>query len=152
MELNELIAERVEWRPVLKQEGKEDIVLELAFRPFSIEDEAWLKRTYPGTRLQEVFEKLETTEIVKIAFHQLEISSKKRIMEVKFIDIDEEGKEFEFAKTGPEKVGVLVRGVQEIITLIDNILKTRGLSLPLLEKIVDQVGIDGLTKLAHGKK
>ena len=152
MNLNELIPERVSWKPQVKIDGQPDYELELFFRPFTIEDEAKLKRMYPENRLQEVFEKLETTEIVRIAYHQLEPSSKQKLMLIKFKDFDEKGDEIEVAPTGPEKIGCLVKGVGEIIGLIDNILKTRGLSLPLLEKIVKEVGTDGLAKLAHAKK
>lgn len=147
MELNDLIAEKIEWNP---KAG--DTTLNLQFRLFSIEDEAWLKRTYPGQRLSQVFENLETAEIVRIAFHQLEVASKKVVMGIKFMDVDEEGKDVEVAKTGPEKVGALISGHSGVIEILNLLLKTRGLSLPLLERIVDQVGIDGLKNLTHGKK
>jgi hypothetical protein len=41
MELTDLIPERVKWEPMAGSTK-----LELYFRPFNIEDESWLKRTY----------------------------------------------------------------------------------------------------------
>jgi hypothetical protein len=148
MELEQFIPERVKWEADVPNSEEK---LTLFFRLFNLEDESWLKRTY-GDKLDKVFSELQTAEISKIAFHQLELDSKRSLMSVKFLDMDEEGKDIEVAKTGPEKVAALTVGAKGITTLIDNLLKTRGLSLPLLEKIVQEVGTDGLEKLmAHGK-
>jgi hypothetical protein len=100
-----------------------------------------------------VFKEMQTTEIVRIAWHQLEVESKKTLMTVKFEDMTEDGLVFEVAKDGPGKLGSLVIGVNGLMELIENLLKTRGLSLPLLNKIVEKMGHDGLEKiLAQGRK
>ncbi len=148
MELEQLIPERVIWETDIPNSDQK---ITLTFRLFNLEDESWLKRTY-GDRLEKVFSEVQTAEIAKIAFHQLDLDSKRSLMNIKFLDMDEEGKDIEVAKTGPEKVGALTIGATGITNLINNLLKTRGLSLPLLEKIIDQVGIDGLEKMmAHGQ-
>jgi hypothetical protein len=149
MELEQLIPERVKWEADIPNSEEK---LTLFFRLYNLEDEAWLKRTF-GDQLEKVFSELRTMEISRIAFHQLEVDSKRSLMSVKFLDIDEEGADIEVAKTGPEKVALLTIGVEGITSLINNLLKTRGLSLPLLEKIIQEVGEDGLQKImAHGKK
>lgn len=149
MELEQLIPERVAWTVDVPNSDQK---ITLIFRLFNLEDEAWLKRTY-DSRLEKVFSELQTQEIAKIAFHQLELESKKFLMSVKFLDMDENGAEIEVAKTGPEKVAALTIGAKGITDLINNLLKTRGLSLPLLEKIVEKVGVDGLEKMmSHGQE
>jgi len=149
MELEQLIPERVAWEVDIPNSTEKRTFF---FRLFNLEDESWLKRTY-GDKLNKVFEELQVAEISRISFHQLELDSKRAIMKIKFLDMDENGADIEVAKTGPEKVAALTVGSNGLVTLINNLLKTRGLSLPLLEKIVDQVGIDGLERLmAHGEK
>lgn len=149
MELEQLIPEKVIWEADIPNSKEKRTFV---FRLFNLEDESWLKRTY-GDKLNKVFEELQVAEISRIAFHQLELDSKRSLMEIKFLDMDEEGKDIEVAKTGPEKVAALTVGPNGVVELINNLLKTRGLSLPLLEKIADQVGIDGLKRLmAHDEK
>lgn len=148
MELEQLIPEKVIWEADIPNSDQK---ITLTFRLFNLEDESWLKRTY-GDRLEKVFSELQTAELSKIAFHQLDLDSKRILMNIKFLDMDEEGKDIEVATTGPEKVGALTIGATGITNLINNLLKTRGLSLPLLEKIIDQVGVDGLNKMmTHGQ-
>lgn len=149
MELEQLIPERVAWDVDVPNSDQK---ITLVFRLFNLEDESWLKRTY-GDKLEKVFSELQTHEIAKIAFHQLELDSKKFLMSIKFMDMDENGQDVEVAKTGPEKVAALTIGAKGITDLINNLLKTRGLSLPLLEKIVEKVGVDGLEKMmSHGQE
>ena len=149
MELEQIIPERVAWDVDVPNSDQK---ITLIFRLFNLEDESWLKRTY-GDKLEKVFSELQTHEIAKIAFHQLELDSKKFLMSIKFMDMDENGQDIEVAKTGPEKVAALTIGAKGITDLINNLLKTRGLSLPLLEKIVEKVGVDGLEKMmSHGQE
>lgn len=149
MELEELIPERVAWEVEIPNSDQK---ITLVFRLFNLEDESWLKRTY-GNQLEKVFSELQTQEIAKVAFHQLDLDSKRKLMSVKFVDMDENGNDIEVAKTGPEKIAALTIGAKGITDLINNLLKTRGLSLPLLEKIVEKVGVDGLEKMmSHERK
>lgn len=147
MELTDLIPERVKWEPKAGEN-----VLELYFRPFCLEDESWLRRNYPGDELQKVFSTLNATELSRICYHQLEPESKRSLMNVKFMDIDEEGKDIEVGKNGPEKIRLMVKGYSETMDLLNCLLKTRGLSVPLLEEIVRKVGMDGLEKMTHISK
>lgn len=147
MELTELIPERVEWK--VKVPGTEE-ERTFFFREFNLEDEAWLKREYDG-KLEKVFKELQTDHISRIAYHQLAVESKKTLMEIKIMDLDEDGLEVEIAKKGPEKLAFLVIGTSGVVDLIDKLLRTRGMSLPLLEKIVDQVGVSGLEKMLSHK-
>lgn len=149
MELEQLIPEKVIWEAEIPNSDQK---ITLVFRLFNLEDESWLKRTY-GDKLEKVFSELQTQEIAKIAFHQLDLDSKRSLMSIKFVDMDENGADIEVAKTGPEKVAALTIGAKGITDLINNLLKTRGLSLPLLEKIVAKVGVDGLEKMmSHGQE
>lgn len=135
MELDELIPERVEWIPKFTNEKNEEKEISFHFRPFNLEDESWLKREFGEKALAEIFEQMKMREISRIAFRQLEIDSKRRLMEMKFIDIDEDGEEIEIATKGPEKLSALIVGLPQQLELLKMLLRTRGVSMPILEKL-----------------
>lgn len=139
MELTELIPERVQWTPKFKDQNDEEKVVEFFFRPFNLEDESWLKREFGEKQLREIFETLQMDKISRIAFRQFEVQSKRTLMEMKFIDIDEDGNEIEIAKTGPEKLGCLVVGYPDQLELMKMLLKTRGISMPILDQLGEKI-------------
>ena len=136
MELDQLIPEKTTWKKTIKGEG-ESREITLVFRPFDLDDEAWMKRAF-GDDLQEKFEKVDMDAISRIAFHQLELESKRELMAIKYLDMDEDGNEVEVAKTGREKLGKLCVGMSEQIELLKVILNARGLSMPIVEKLIDE--------------
>lgn len=138
MQLEELIPESVTFTKKIKGEG-EDRELTFILRPFSLEDESWLKRAYPGDALKKAFESMNMDAISRIAFHQLEVECKKELMKIKFMDMDEEGKDIEVAKTGPQKVAHLVIGYPEQMELLKALLKTRGFSMPIIEELGEHI-------------
>lgn len=136
MDLNDLIPERVQWKPSLNGEKDgESKELEFYFRPFNLEDESWLKREFGEKQLQEIFEQLQMDKVARIAFRQLEVDSKRRLMDIKFIDIDEDGNEYEIALKGPDKVSALTYGLPEQLELLKMLLRTRGVSMPILDEL-----------------
>jgi len=139
MELEQLIPERVQWTPKFRDENNEEKEVEFFFRPFNLEDEAWLKREFGEKMLREIFEKLQMDKISRIAFRQFEVHSKRKLMEMKFLDLDEEGNEIEIAKTGPEKLGCLVVGYPDQLDLMKMLLKTRGISMPILDQLGEKI-------------
>ena len=138
-DLIELIPERVEWKPRFEDDEGQAQELEFIFRPFNLEDESWLGREYPGQRMFEVFRDFEMKEIQRIAFHQLSTNSKRDLMKITFIQVDENGCENETAKTGPEKIGMLVAGEPGKVELIQMILRTRGISTPIFDEIAEGI-------------
>lgn len=139
MEIEELIPERVQWVPKFKNENNEEKEITFHFRPFNLEDESWLKREFGEKVLIEIFEKMKMKEISRIAFRQLELESKRSLMSMKFMDIDEEGNEIEIATKGPEKLSALIVGFPQQIELLKMLLKTRGISMPVLEKMGETI-------------
>lgn len=134
-QLEDMVPAEVPW-DVTDKVGREMV---LTFRPFTVGDEAWLKREY-GNKLQEVFEKFKIDEICRIAFHQLNKESKKVLFEIKFVDIDEDGEEVELKLNGPNRVAMLVGGFKDQADLVKKLIETRGLSLPIIEEIGKTLG------------
>lgn len=145
MELEELIPERVQWTPKFKNNEDQEDEITFHFRPFNLEDESFLKKEYGQKVLAKIFENMEMDKISKIAFRQLELDSKRRLMEMKFIDMDEDGKEIEIATKGPDKLGCLIVGLPEQLDLMKMLLRTRGISMPILEKLGEAI-VEGATK------
>lgn len=134
MELDELIPERVSWTPTINGEKKD-----FFFRPFNLEDESFLKREFGDEKLKKIFEDLDMVQITRIAFRQLEVESKKELMKIKFIDVDEDGNDVEIAAKGPEKLSCLIVGLPEQLELVKMLLRTRGVSMPILDKLGEKI-------------
>ena len=148
MELDQLIPETATITKVIKGEDEERTI-ELVLRPFNIEDESWLKRAF-GERLKELFESMDMDTISRVCFHQLDIDSKREIMKLKFMDMDEDGNESEVAKTGPRKIAMITVGYPEQIELLQALLKTRGFSMPIIEELGDHL-VSEANKQTEGK-
>lgn len=144
MELEQLIPERQTWIKKITTDSGESSI-EFAFRPFCLEDEAFLKRTF-GDSLKEKLEQMDVEAISRIAFHQLEPGSKRDLMKIKFLDISEDGEEIEIAKTGPQKLGRFIVGYSEQFELLKILLKVRGFSMPIIEELSKEIE-DGLGNL-----
>ena len=123
--------------------GNTGKTLDLTFREFTVDDEAWLQAQFPGEgELNRVFKEQSWPHIVRIAFHQCTVKSKQQIFRIKFKkDIDENGKEIEVAKTGPEKLGKLIIDHEIRLLLLTELLKTRIGNLPVIEEIQGQVKV-----------
>ena len=148
MELEQLIPERCSWTKTIEGDG-ETRELELHFRPFSIEDESWLKTAF-GDELKSIFENMEMDKIARISFHQLDPECKREIMKIKFMDVSEDGEDIEIAKRGPEKLAKLIIGYPDQMELIKILLRTRGFSMPIIEEIGDHL-INEVEKTTGGK-
>ena len=150
MELDQLIPETaIIKKEVQSEDGPRSLILKL--RPFSIEDESWLKRAF-GDRLKKLFEDMDMDTISRVAFHQLDIDSKREIMKLKFIDMDENGVESEVAKTGPKKIGMVTVGYPEQLELLQALLRTRGFSMPIIEELGKHMGEKPEGKLSKVQK
>lgn len=133
MNLEQLIPETATLTKKIKAEsGDSEIVL--IFRPFNLEDESWLKVTF-GDELQKKFETMDMSALSQIAFHQITPESKRELMKVKFMDVDDEGNDVEIAKSGPQKFRQLIAGFPEQFELLQVLLKVRGFSMPIVEEL-----------------
>lgn len=148
MELEQLIPERVSWTKIIEGDG-ETRELELHFRPFSVEDESWLKTAF-GDKLQEKFEKMDMEALTRIAFRQLDPECKRELMKIKFMDMDEDGNDIEIAKRGPEKLGKLIVGYPDQLELLKALLRTRGFSMPIIEELGEHI-VNEVEEKTEGK-
>ena len=112
-------------------------LIELVLRPFSLRDDAWTNRNYTKESLAKIFEKIDMPEIAKMVFNQLNIESKRTVMATTIMDMDEEGNEFEVKMNGPEKLMAMTKGFTNSIRLYKALLESKGLSMPVLEKIAE---------------
>lgn len=134
MNLNELIPEQASMDVTIPAESGVE-TLKITLRPFDLEDESWLKSAF-GDELKEKLEKLDMDVVSRMAFHQLEIEVKRKLMKIKFLDMNEDtGEEVEIAKTGPKKLRKIIIGVPQQLELVEALLKTRGFSMPILEEL-----------------
>lgn len=140
MELEQLIPETVTITKTIKGE-QGDREIELTFRPFNVEDESWLKQAF-GDKLQEHFEKMNMEVISRMAFHQLIPECKRELMKIKFMDMDEDGKDIEVAKTGPKKIAQLTVGYPEQFEILKTLLKVRGFSMPIIDELSNHIESD----------
>ena len=156
MELDQLIPERATIIKKIEGDG-ETRELEINLRPFSLEDESWLKVAF-GDKLKELFETMNMEAISRICFHQMEIEAQRELMKIKFMEMDEDGEEKESSKTGPQKIRKLIVGYPEQMELLTALLKTRGFSMPVIEELSKHMEteakeeITGKQKKARKKK
>lgn len=113
--------------------------LELTFRPFVLADESWLNREFGKSELERIFTEFDMAKICKIGFHQLTLESKRKLMDVKFIDLDEFGEEFEVAKNGVEKILMLLSSIKDQVNFVKFLIETRGASFPVLKEIGEKL-------------
>lgn len=149
MELDQLIPEQATWERTIEGEG-ETRTLNLTFRPFNLEDESWLKVAF-GDELQSKFETMDMDAITRIAFRQLEVESKRELMKLKFMDVDEDGADVEIAKKGSHKLGKLIIGYPDQIELIKILLKTRGFSMPIIDELGEDL-VEDFKEKTKGKR
>ena len=133
MELKEFIPQETSFKLKIGTAEKE-----LFLRPFNLRDEAWLDQQWTLEERAEIFQKIDMPPICKIVWHQLTLESKKILMSVKVIDMDESGNELEIATSGPEKLMYCMsEGVQQSINVFQSLLTAKGLSTPALEKLAE---------------
>ena len=140
MDLSELTPEVVEFNLRVPMDQENILDFKVVFRPFSVADEQWVNRTYSKEELALVFQKLEMENISKIAFRMLTLETKQRLMKIVFEDMDEAGNPIMINETGPEKFCALIVGVHNISIVLESIVKCRGFSMPVMEKMVIDAG------------
>lgn len=108
--------------------------VELNFRAFNLSDVTWLEQTFTAVQIASVFQNIDIINLCKIAYHQLTNDCKKILFDIKFEEIDEDGNATEAKYTGPERLMCLIEG-NKINDLYDLMLKLRGISMDMVEKI-----------------
>ena len=132
MNLNDLTPEPVNFELSIPTKSEK---MQLCYRAFSLADEQWVNRTYTQQELADAFLKFDSVIISKIAFKQLDLESKKKIMTLKFLDMDEDGNDIEVNLTGPNKLSAILIGVDSLRIILESLVKCRGVSSPLIEEI-----------------
>jgi hypothetical protein len=126
--------------------------VKLTFRPFVLADESWLKREFPEAELKRIFEEFDMPYIAKIGFHQLTLESKRKLMDIKFVDIDEDGQEFETAKKGTDKILMMLGSFKSQIDFIKFLIETRGASFPIFKEMVEDLEKEVKKKMSSKEK
>ena len=104
-------------------------------RPINLDDQVWMGDKYGPERLEEILSTLPLKEVCEIIFHQLPLEQKKDFPYEEIEDLDDEGKPCTKEMTGPAKVRQSISGIAHQMELIRALLKTIGISQPVLEKL-----------------
>lgn len=102
----------------------------LTLRPFSIDDQVWLKNNYTPEELQLAFNAVNMHEITKITYHQLDDESKRKLLAVETTEINDEGDEVSVRYTGPQRFRKGVVGVGHMALIMQALMKSIGISMP----------------------
>lgn len=105
-------------------------------RKINLEDQVWMKAKY-GERLDEIFEKLPLKEVCEIVFHLLPNEQKADFAFKVVEEYDDDGKMTEVEKTGPAQVRSCISGIGQQIKLVKALLKTVGISQPILDRLAE---------------
>lgn len=100
--------------------------VEFELRPMSLDDEAWLQKTFPDA--QAIFKEVRMAEIARIAYRLLSIEQQRMFKMQKVTFMDEEGNESETQMGGAKLFASSIRGVNEKIAVFKAILSTIGAS------------------------
>lgn len=138
MELNAFKPKSVKFK-ISYPTKKGDIGFDLEFRPFTMRDELWIDDEI-GTKeeVARIFESLEALTILKMTWHQLDIESKRKIMAIKSVDMNEDGDEVEVSLTGIEKLTELVGGGEDILKILTAFNACKGINQELLVKFAEE--------------
>ena len=111
----------------------------LTLRPINLQDEAYIQREIGEDKFQKALENVEIPILCKFVFAQLDLASKTLLKNIKLIDMDEEGNEFEMAP-GPlsEKLKYLIAGYENAYAMYTALLEARGLSMPMVDAIMEE--------------
>jgi hypothetical protein len=125
--LEDLIPEGAEI--TLKKTGKT-----YRLKPISLSDELWLNKTF-GAELDSIFRQIKMKEVCRIVFHQLEDEDKEDFLARDVTIINEEGEKATHRIGGAELLFILISGYKEKLEIFEALLKTIGISRPVMEKL-----------------
>jgi|SRR6185312_13205963 len=110
-------------------------------RPINLDDEVWLNETF-GDTLQSIFSKSKFQEICKIVFHQMDEADKVLFAarDIPYTDVDGEKKTVR--RGGAALLQACVKGPAEKQEIMYALLKTLGISRPLVDKLAQTVESD----------
>ena len=110
--------------------------IEYALRPMDLNDQVWIKKTFGNQdALQVALQGMDVEAVTRMVYHQLEQSSRKDFVATTESQVDDDGNEVTRTITGPEKLRAELSWPQEFMGLVTVLLKTIGLSQPILDKL-----------------
>lgn len=113
-------------------DGDDKDPTEFNLRPFSLKDEVWTKDKY-GDEIDAIFKEMRMKEVCEMVFRLLVEKNKLPARHVK--EYDDDGVEVEVLQTGPQRVMEGIRGINHKIAVFSALMKTIGLSKPLLNEV-----------------
>lgn len=127
IKLEDLVPEGSEF--TLKKTGKT-----YRLKPITLHDELWLQKTF-GDEIEKIFRQIRMKEVCRIVFHQLEEEDKEDFLSREVTFINEEGEKQSVKMGGAELLFALISGHAEKVKIFEALLRTIGISRPLMEKL-----------------
>ncbi len=103
-------------------------------RPINVEDELWMAEKF-GANLQEILTRGQMDGVCQIVYHQLEHEDREEFREQVVTFVDDSGKEAKETKGGYKLLLCMISGTEEKLAIFEALLKTIGISRPVLEKL-----------------
>lgn len=107
--------------------------VEFQVQKISLDDEAWLSRTWKPDEFKALWEKGELMEICRIAFHQMPVEQKQLFKMQQVTGVDEEGNEQKMQLGGVNLFRMCIHGLNEKAAVMKAVLMSIGASR-LIEK------------------
>lgn len=116
-------------------------------RPISLADKAWAQEKF-GKSIADVLQGRRFMDLCRLCYHQLE---NRMAFPAQVLDgLDDDGHPNKVTTTGPEALALAIVGPREEESLYLALLKTFGISQPLIDKINEDA--EGKKKKSHQKE
>ena len=121
-------------------------------RPFTLADEVWMAEHYPNhEELVAAFQNIDMHTISHVAYNQLTVEGKKFLFDnIRVMDVDDKGKEFDKAATGHQKLMYAVSGHENQLAIYVALMEARGISVP--NTVEEAAGIKKTNPAKHSRK
>jgi hypothetical protein len=139
--LDDLIPEHATF--TLKSTGKIYII-----RPVNLDDQVWVKKNIGDeTMIEKAFSGLDPDVITKLVYRLMDQDGRTDFMARDCSEINGDGEQQSYRLTGPQALCKAIEWPQEFIEVFRALLKTIGISNPILDKL----GMDIIKKKETNK-
>lgn len=103
----------------------------------NIVDSQWLNKTFGQEGMNRIFKQLEIDGIVRMAWRMLSSEDKQGFVAREFTEVQEDGTELKIKRGGVELFKAEFQGPMDLLALLKALLRTIGISQPILDKLTD---------------
>lgn len=126
---------------------------EYTLRKFTLSDQAWAIEKFGGADgIQRVFDTPDLKGICQMVFHQLKDEDKRDFLMKRITLIDDDGLEQEVSLSAVEQIMRSISGSKQATEIVIALMKTIGVSQPLLDQVEAQSKKKQTTKKKKSKK